>query len=203
MSTAVWIKICGLTSSEAVDAALESGVDAMGFVFAPSSRKLSPARAAVLAAPARGRARCVAVMRHPTQAEVDHVLRDFEPDVLQTDLSDFGRLELPRSLERLRVVRAGEAFQDLPARLLFEGPVSGAGATTDWTRAAQLARDTELILAGGLSAENVAAAIGEVRPFGVDVSSGVESQPGIKSAEKIAAFAAAARNAASEMRVLR
>jgi len=194
----LWIKICGLTTADAVDAALSNNVDAVGFVFAESSRRLEPARAAELASPARGRARCVAVMRRPTQAEVDRVIADFRPDVLQTDLEDFAHLKLPDSIERLCVLRAGEDPRGLPARLLFEGPVSGAGQATDWVRAADLARRHDLILAGGLSPDNVAAAIGQVRPFGVDVSSGVESRPGIKSAAKIAAFVAAAREAAAE-----
>jgi len=191
----LWIKICGLTTPDAVDAALANNVDAVGFVFAESARRLAPARAAALASPVRGRALCVAVMRRPTQADVDHVIADFAPDVLQTDLEDFAHLELPDSLERLCVLRAGEAHQKLPARLLFEGPVSGAGQATDWVRAADLARRHDLILAGGLSPENVAAAVRHVRPFGIDVSSGVESHPGIKSVEKIGAFVAAARGA--------
>ncbi len=191
----LWIKICGLTTPDAVDAALANNVDAVGFVFAESARRLAPARAAALASRVRGRARCVAVMRRPTQAEVDRVIADFAPDVLQADLEDFAHLELPDSLERLCVLRAGEAHQKLPARVLFEGPVSGAGQATDWVRAAELARHHDLILAGGLSPGNVARAVGEVRPFGVDVSSGVESRPGIKSAEKIDAFVAAARGA--------
>ena len=82
----LWIKICGLTTPDAVDAALANNVDAVGFVFAESARRLAPARAAALASPVRGRALCVAVMRRPTQADVDHVIADFAPDVLQTDL---------------------------------------------------------------------------------------------------------------------
>jgi phosphoribosylanthranilate isomerase len=80
-------------------------------------------------------------------------------------------------------------------RVLFEGPTSGTGIPTDWQTAHAMARRTELILAGGLSPANVAAAIAEVRPFGVDVSSGVESRPGIKSTEKIASFVRRARAA--------
>ena len=63
----MWIKICGMTSAEAVAAALEAQVDAIGFVFAPSSRQVTPEQAAKLAAPARGRALCIAVTQHPAQ----------------------------------------------------------------------------------------------------------------------------------------
>ena len=110
----VWIKICGLTTPDALDAALECGADAVGFVFAASSRRIEPALAAKLAAPARGRARCIAVMHHPSQAEVDDVVSAFVPDVLQTDLGDFAQLRLPEALERLPVMRAGERH-DAPA----------------------------------------------------------------------------------------
>jgi len=81
---------------------------------------------------------------------------------------------------------------------LFEGPVSGSGRTTDWDAAGDLARRLDVILAGGLNSGNVGAAIRHVRPFGVDVSSGVEDQPGIKNTEMIEQFVAAARMAALE-----
>ena len=85
------------------------------------------------------------------------------------------------------------------ARLLFEGERSGSGETADWSQAALLARQTRLVLAGGLNAGNVGAAIRAVRPFGVDTSSGVESQPGVKSEEKIMEFVRAARAAFAEL----
>jgi phosphoribosylanthranilate isomerase len=194
----MWIKICGMTTPEAVAAALEARVDAIGFVFAESPRQLRPERAAELAKVARARVRCVAVTHHPTQSAVDEILEVFGPDVLQTDLADLERLALPAGLERLPVVRAGdEVPASLPRRILFEGPRSGSGSVTDWSAARGLARRTQLLLAGGLTAGNVGAAIAAVRPFGVDVSSGVELKPGIKSRLEIANFVRAAR-AASE-----
>jgi phosphoribosylanthranilate isomerase len=190
----MWIKICGMTSAAAVAAALDAAVDAIGFVLAPSARRLSARAAAQLAAPARGRVSCAAVMHHPTQDEVDAALAEFAPDLLQTDLSDFATLRLPATLGRLPVVRAGQALSEsLPGRVLFEGPVSGTGTPCDWSAAGSLARRTELVLAGGLTAENVRAAIGAVEPFGVDVSSGVEERPGVKSPAEIARFVRAAR----------
>jgi len=175
---------------------MEAQVDAIGFVFASSVRKLTPGVAATLARPARGRVRCVAVMQHPTQAAVDEVLRTFAPDLLQSDAGDFARLRLPAALETLAVVREGaELPVPLPARILFEGPASGRGRVSDWSLAAALASRTELVLAGGLSEANVAAAIAQVHPFGVDVSSGVEASPGVKSPAAIARFVAAVRAA--------
>jgi phosphoribosylanthranilate isomerase len=198
----LWIKICGMTTPEAVEAALAARVDAIGFVFAESVRKLTPARALELAAPARGRVLCAAFTRHPTQQAVDEIVEIFKPDVLQTDAVDLSELRVPAQLTLLPVFR-NQAEVPLPAtrqdgtvtRVLFEGLVSGSGQTCDWGMATRLARQTELILAGGLNATNVAAAVQDVHPFGVDVSSGVEERPGIKSQALIARFVSAARAA--------
>jgi len=192
----MWIKICGLNTADAVAAALDARVQAIGFVFAASVRRVDPALAATLARPARGRALCVAVTRHPDQADIDAMLARFVPDVLQSDLEDFTRLRLPEGLARLPVLRSGAtAPEALPGRCLYEGPVSGTGSLADWDQARALAGRCELVLAGGLDAANVATAIRAVRPFGVDVSSGVELRPGVKTGERIEAFARAARAA--------
>jgi len=193
----MWVKICGLTTPEALGAALEMGVDAVGFVFAASPRRVTPEFAARLARPARHRARCVAVVRHPVQEEIDQVLKVFAPDVLQGDLTELAGLRLPASLAQLPVLRAmNTAPATLPGRILFESAVSGTGLRADWGAAALLARRTELVLAGGLDGANVGAAIAAVRPFGVDVSSGVEERPGVKSPAAITQFVQAARAAA-------
>jgi phosphoribosylanthranilate isomerase len=199
----LFVKICGMTTPAAVDAALSCDVDAIGFVFAPSVRRVSAQQANELAAPARHRVACVAVARHPSRADVEQILRDFKPDILQTDLDDLDDLEalqLPRTLSVLPVMRPGAPRAcGLPGRVLFEGPVSGSGQTTDWDLAAELAQRSQVILAGGLDPANVAGAVRHVRPFGVDVSSGVEERPGIKSSDKIEKFVAAARRAALEL----
>ncbi|MCU0760265.1 MAG: phosphoribosylanthranilate isomerase [Steroidobacteraceae bacterium] len=190
-----------MTTPEAVEAALAAGVDAIGFVFAKSVRRVEPAAARALAAPARGRVACVAVTQHPEARALAEILATFEPDLLQTDAPDLAALA-PGTVrcEVLPVVRAGtEPPVPLPARLLFEGPVSGTGETADWTRARELAGRTRLVLAGGLNAANVATAIGCVRPHGVDVSSGVEAAPGRKSPAKILEFVEAARAAFREL----
>lgn len=192
----MWIKICGLTTPDAVRAALEAGVDAMGFVFSPSPRQLPPQTAAALARPARGRTLCVAVFAAPSQAEVDGVLEHFRPDLLQADAASLAGLRLPSALDLLPVYRSDAATPArVPPRLLFEGARSGTGTQADWLRANALARTTRLVLAGGLSADNVEAAIGFVRPHGVDVSSGVEQQRGVKSPVEIQRFVTAARAA--------
>lgn len=192
----VWVKVCGLTTPDAVAAAVDAGVDAVGFVFAESKRKVTPQRAAELARDVPKHIARAAVMLHPSQLELDEVWSHFRPDVLQTDIEDLAALRIPDGLNVVPVVRSGRALPPaLPNRLLFEGPVSGTGTTTDWSEASQLASRTELILAGGLQPANVAAAIAAARPFGVDVSSGVEAAPGVKDPAKIHEFVRNARAA--------
>ncbi len=194
----MWIKVCGLTDATAVSVALEQKVDAIGFVFAPSPRELSIDQALRLAEPVRRKALCVAVTLHPSAALVATLLEEFQPDLLQLDLADLVSLPPLDPARILPVVRQQQiAPAQWPARVLFEGPRSGAGVTADWSQAAQIALTTELVLAGGLSPGNVAAAVREVRPFGVDVSSGVEASPGRKSPQKIIEFVEAARRASA------
>jgi phosphoribosylanthranilate isomerase len=192
-----WIKICGLTSADAVAVAVECGVDALGFVFhAPSPRNLEPAAARALARGVPRRVARIAVTLHPSQQLLDSIAADFRPDLLQTDVGDLPALRLPPGLGALPVLRAGQRLPaSLPARCLYESGTSGSGAKADWQEARALAARTELVLAGGLDAGNVAAAIRAVQPFGVDVSSGVESVPGTKDLQKIREFVAAARAA--------
>jgi phosphoribosylanthranilate isomerase len=193
----LWVKVCGLTTEDAVAAAVDARVDAVGFVFAESKRKVTPQRAAELARDVPTHIARVAVMLHPSQQELDTVWSGFRPDVLQTDVEDLASLDVPKALKVVPVLRAGrELPRELPTRVLFEGPVSGTGATTDWSAAAHLASRTQVILAGGLKPTNVAAAIAAARPFGVDVSSGVEAAPGLKDPAKIYEFVRNARAAA-------
>jgi phosphoribosylanthranilate isomerase len=197
----LFVKICGLTTDEAVAAAVEAGADALGFVFsAASPRNLSVDQALRLAANAPTGVRKVAVTRRPSQTLVGEILAAFAPDVWQSDAEDFRMLRLPDTVKRWPVLRSGGALPDVPPRrFVYEGLDSGAGSAADWAEAAELARRGELILAGGLHAGNVADAVVRVRPFGVDVSSGVESAPGRKDPAKIAVFIAAARRAAGEI----
>jgi phosphoribosylanthranilate isomerase len=193
-----FVKICGMTDARAVQAALEAGADAIGFVFAPSVRQVSPQEAAQLALPARGRTLCVAVTQHPTAAQLESIFSLFKPDVLQTDAEDMSGIELPPGVGSWPVLRGVQqpiGAAPYHGRLLFEGPRSGTGKVADWSAARALARRCDLILAGGLSPANVAEAIANVRPFGVDVSSGVEEAPGQKSRALIGSFIATARAA--------
>jgi phosphoribosylanthranilate isomerase len=132
--------------------------------------------------------------------KVEEICRILKPDYFQTDVEDLRELKIPAHVKVLPVVRFGRKTPSpLPGRMLFEGPTSGIGEVADWGRAAELARQTEVILAGGLSAQNVEEAIQEVRPFGVDVSTGVESEPGVKDPDKIREFVRVARAAAARL----
>ncbi len=194
------IKICGLTSSDAVEAAVEAGADAIGFVFAESARRVSPATAGRLAAGVPPGTVKIAVMRHPSQDDVDRVMDHLEPEFLQTDAEDYDQITLVGTCRPLPVYRAGRSLPDrLPRLMLFEGPLSGSGEVADWEEARKLALETRVVLAGGLKPENVEAAMRTVRPYGVDVSSGVESAPGVKSARLIRSFIEAVHQADSRL----
>jgi phosphoribosylanthranilate isomerase len=194
-----FIKICGMNDTRAVAAALQAGVEAIGFVFARSVRQVTPAQAAELARPARGKALCVAVTQHPSPESLQEIFALFRPDVLQTDHEDLARIALPAGVASWPVLRGTPppAVADGLAgqRVLFEGPKSGTGQVADWSAARPLAARCELLLAGGLQPGNVAAAIAAVHPFGVDVSSGVEEAPGRKSPALVELFVNRARAA--------
>ena len=194
----MFVKICGLTTLDAVEAAVAAGANAVGFVFAPSPREVTPERAVELCAGVPASVKRVAVMRHPSAALVQSVLEVFAPDWLQTDAGDFAAIALPPSCAALPVLRTGVqpttlATDRAPARVLLEGAAGGQGLLADWSEARDLARGRELILAGGLTPANVADAIRAVRPWGVDVSSGVEQPRGKKDPVKIREFVARAR----------
>jgi phosphoribosylanthranilate isomerase len=194
---ALWIKICGLRTAAAIEVAVVAGADAVGFVFhAPSSRHLEPAEARALQAAVPPGIERVAVFLHPSQVLVDAALEAIAPDWVQTDAGDLDRLRLPAGQRVLPVLRSGSTLPAvLPARCLFESGRSGAGERADWSAAAGLARRTQLVLAGGLDPETVAEAVRTVQPFGVDVSSGVERERGVKDAVLIREFIRAAREA--------
>jgi phosphoribosylanthranilate isomerase len=197
----LWIKICGLRSAADIEAAAEAGADAVGFVFhASSSRHLEPAAARALqGAVPRGVER-VAVFLHPSQALVDAAVEAISPDWVQSDADDLDTLRLPPGQRVLPVLRSGNALPALlPARCLYESGRSGAGERADWNAAAGLARRTQLVLAGGLDPSNVADAVRAARPFGVDVSSGVECARGQKDPGLIREFIRAAREAAQTL----
>jgi len=200
------IKICGITRPrDAVDAAA-AGADAIGLVFyPPSPRFLSVERARDIASALPPFVQSVALFVNADAAQVAQVIGRVHPALLQfhgDETPEFcGQFGLPYVkacrvapgvdlLEYLRPFSAASGWL-LDAHVEEYG---GVGASFDWSRVPlQLARP--LVLSGGLARDNVAAAVRRVRPWAVDVSSGVESAKGIKDAAKIAAFIAEVRNA--------
>ncbi len=202
----MFVKICGLNTEEHVRVAVDAGADAIGFVFADSVRRVDPAEAERISSHVPGTVKRVAVMLHPTNGQWQAVLDKFKPDVLQTDVEDFAELDVPDDIDCWRVYREGNRVTDtfrtsfmVSGTFLYEGAKSGQGETVDWSAAAELAKIGNMILAGGLGPDNVAAAIAAAKPYGVDVSSGVESAPGEKDSQKIREFISAAKAAGNNL----
>jgi phosphoribosylanthranilate isomerase len=195
----LFVKICGLTSAEAVAACAEAGVDAVGFVFSKSPRRVRPETAALLAESVAPATLKVAVFCRPEPGEVELALQVFPADVVQADHDTLHDVSAPAVLPVYRESRVGASDDIHARRFLYEGAVSGVGMSVDRERASRMARQGEMILAGGLDPGNVASVVETVRPFGVDVSSGVESQPGIKDPGRIHEFVASARAAAERL----
>ena len=192
----VFVKICGLTDERAVCTAIDAGADAVGFVFHEQSpRNLSLTDAVRLGNLIPDVVKKVAVTMHPDESLWQRIQEALEPDVLQTDFDDFEYLRVQAEVEKWPVLREGSVPQELPDVFVYEGRQSGQGETVDWEIAASLSRRGRMILAGGLSTENIAEAVAKVSPFGVDVSSAVESAPGVKDPGMIRAFIDAAKAA--------
>lgn len=195
----VFIKICGLRTADDVAAAAVAGANAVGFVFAESVRKVTPQQAKAATKAIASDVLRVAVMCHPSNDDCRAMLDEFEPDVVQTDADDFAGLDIPGDIDCWPVIREGGENIEPPNVYVYEGPKSGSGKSVDWTRAATIADHGLMILAGGLAEDNVREAIRSVRPWGVDVSSGVESLPGYKDYELIRRFVSAVRAAEKEL----
>src|SRR5437870_2800080 len=200
------IKICGITRTEDARAAAQAGADAIGLVLYPSSpRYLSVERAVEIRDALPPFVQTVALFVNPEAAQVAQIIGRVHPAMLQfhgDETPEFcAQFGLP-FVKACRVRPGVDALEYLrpfsrAAAWLFDSFVpeyGGVGESFDWSLVPAL-RERHLILSGGLSRENVAEAIRQVRPWGVDVSSGVESAKGIKDAGKIAAFIAEVRNA--------
>jgi len=216
-----WIKICGTTSLEDARVAVEAGANALGFVFADSPRKVSPEAAQKIIATLPAAVQKVGVFVNESAEYIRAIVAQAGLTAVQLhgdEAPDFARQLFPWQGTR----RNCRVFKAIPVRSGFEATAQeftreantvdallldshsesargGTGKTFDWqlasTTAPRLALRTKLILAGGLDAGSVGPAIRLMRPWGVDVVSGVESAPGKKDAEKIRAFIAAVREA--------
>jgi phosphoribosylanthranilate isomerase len=207
------VKICGLSTRETLDAALEAGADMVGFVFfPPSPRHLSLDTARVLAGQAKQRATKVALTVDADDRTLEGIVEALAPDILQLHGHEtparvveikrkFGR-EVMKVLpvERASDLAALPDYAVVADRILFDArPPKGAtrpgglGAVFDWQLLKNLDLKLPFMVSGGLHAGNVAEAVRATRAGGVDVSSGVERAPGVKDVEMIRAFIRAAR----------
>jgi phosphoribosylanthranilate isomerase len=204
------VKICGLRTVEHARAAVEAGADLLGFIFAPARRQVPPAEAATISAavramPAGRRVGLVGVFVNQAAELMATIVRECDLDAIQLSGDENQEImeALPPDCMAIKAVRLAGAAEEQgwlraneAARLLVDAHVPGAyggsGVVADWGHAAELARQRPIILAGGLTPDNVAEAIRQVRPWGVDVSSGVETD-GLKDVAKIQAFVAAVR----------
>lgn len=211
------IKICGLSTEETMRTALDAGADMVGLVFHPKSpRFVTTARASELAAMARGRAGIVALIVDRTPDEASDIAQAIRPDWLQLH----GR-ETPEQVSAIKAATglpvikalgiAGaeditgiDGYRAAADRILLDAKPpkdaaypGGHGRAFDWALLATLDPALGFMLSGGLDPANVGQAIRIARPWGVDVSSGVESAPGVKDSSRIRDFVAAARAAAT------
>lgn len=214
----VVVKICGIRTFEDALAAVEAGADMLGFNFhPPSPRYLGPDECARLVGELRRavdqRPALVGVFVNTPVADAVRILDQCDLDFAQLH-GDEGPEVLAalgmRGLKAIRPRNEAEAEAQLavyrratsqPPGILLDasaaGLYGGSGVTADWTVAAKMARQTPLLLAGGLNSDNVGRAVLAVRPWGVDVASGVESTPGVKDAAKMRLFVERAKAAAA------
>ncbi len=202
----MFVKICGITSEEDALLAVAMGADAIGFVFAPSPRQMAPNKVRDIAGRLPPEILTVGVFRDQSAQQVIQIVHTCGLKAAQLH----GR-ETSDTTKAVRQ-RVGLVIKGLPAgdpalehwdefgadALLLDAPRPGSGQVFDWSLADGIPLNRKVILAGGLTPENVADGIEAVRPWGVDVSSGVESAPGRKDATKVRAFIRAARDAAPE-----
>jgi phosphoribosylanthranilate isomerase len=199
------VKICGITRLTEARHAVACGVDALGFVFWPKSpRYIAPERAVEIIATLPARVTTVGVFVNESVAGIRAIVEGTGIGVVQLhgdETPDYASA-LGRPVWRAFTVERAEAMSSAwppETTVLVDAsdPVrrGGTGVKVDWRRAAGIARAHRIVLAGGLTPENVVEAIETVRPYGVDVSSGVEDSPGVKNVDKIERFLTGARSA--------
>lgn len=199
----MWVKICGITSEEDALIAVAMGADAVGFVFAPSPRQMSPSAVSAITRRLPPEICTVGVFRDEEPRRVVEIVNRAGLDAAQLHgnetFEDCGYVSVrvplvikafPAGDERLS--RAAEYGADI---VLVDAPSPGSGKVFDWRLAEGAPKGRLLVLAGGLDPDNVAQAIRTVHPWGVDVSTGVEASVGKKDPRKVRAFVQAARGA--------
>ncbi|MBI5566704.1 MAG: phosphoribosylanthranilate isomerase [Chloroflexi bacterium] len=204
------VKICGITNLDDARAAIEAGADLLGFNFYRQSvRYVEPEVARSIVEKIRSgvsKPQLIGVFVNSPLLDIQSILRRVDLDLAQlhgdesiemlTQVTGFKALR-PQSLEEAENQAKTYAVKNEPALLIDAyrtGEYGGTGQVGDWSLAAQIARQHPILLAGGITPENVAEAIRQVQPWGVDVASGVESTPGKKDAAKMKLFVTRARS---------
>ena len=203
----MFVKICGTTNEEDALLAVAMGADAVGFIFAPgSTRQITADRARDIARRLPPEILTIGVFRNQAPEQV--------VDIVHTAGLRGAQLHGKETVEEAQLVRkqvqfliqafaagdpAIERAEEYPAdAIMIDSPTPGSGKVFDWSLTDGVPHGVRLILAGGLTPENVAGAVHQVRPWGVDCATGVESEPGRKDARKVRAFVANAKAAAPE-----
>ena len=193
------VKICGLSTKEAVKTAVSAGADYIGFVFAPSKRQVTVEQATELAKFIPSHIQKVGVFVSPSRAELLEAVDKVGLDFVQVHGKVVDKLfeNLPcGSIQAVQVDEGGHVPNSQADYLLFDAPVAGSGQTFDWGRLDTTELAQPFFIAGGLNEDNVARAIQHFSPFAVDVSSGVETD-GQKDHEKIRRFIERVKNGIS------
>ena len=184
------VKICGLSTVEAVETAVLAGADYIGFVFAESKRQVSLEQAHELAKLVTGKTKIVGVFVSPSLQELEQAIGQVPLDIVQIH-GMFDETLIPKiSVPVIRAIQLSdqEAKVTSPADfLLFDAPVAGSGRTFDWDLLKDQKIQQDFFIAGGLTVDNVRQARETFQPYALDVSSGVETD-GRKDIEKIKAF---------------
>lgn len=195
----MFVKICGITRLEDALAAVDAGANALGFVFWPKSpRRVDPERARQIVAALPDRVIAVGVFVDQPTDDVNEVAQRVGLGAVQlhgTERGDYLRTMTRPVIKAVSVVGeeapdVSEWAPDVTILLDVHDPVrkGGTGRTIDWTAAAAVAHRRKILLAGGLTPQNVSDAIARVMPYGIDVSSGVEMEPGLKDHGRIKAL---------------
>lgn len=204
----MFIKICGTTSEDDALLAVAMGANAVGFIFAPSSRQISPQRVAdIVKRLPREDIITVGVFRDDAPRRVVEVVYAAGLQAAQLsgretpEETKWVRQRVPMVIKVLpggdpRVAKAADYGADA---IMLDAPNPGSGTVFDWALTGDLPEGQRLILAGGLTPGNVGAAIQRVKPWGVDVATGVEASPGVKDPMKMKAFVAEAKRAAAAL----
>jgi phosphoribosylanthranilate isomerase len=199
----MFVKICGITNEQDALLAVALGADALGFVFAPSQRQISPALAREIVKRLPPETVTVGVFRNETPSRIIEIVNEARLQGAQLHGHETPAMTAEVATDVRFVIKAVVAGSQDAAHastfasdaILVDGLHPGSGTAYDWELLQNIPTDIRLMLSGGLTPENVAAGIAQVRPWAVDVSSGVEKAPGLKDAVKMRHFITNARDA--------